>query len=194
VFFNDGIKLGGVDRFGQIVVHPRSKALFPVTLHGMSGHGNDRDMLACSLFPLTDPARGFQTVEQRHLNIHQDHVKVLPVEGFERFPAVACDQYLMAAPFEHSHCDPLIDQVVFGDQDAQGPRSSRRCRRWQVAEGMARNEELVDEVFRLCSQHISDGIQQIRLFDGLGEVSRDSDFATAGGIAAPPGRRQHDDL
>ena len=67
---------------------------------------------------LANGLRGAETVENRHLHVHQDQgVGVLARQGQRRGP-VARQVDRKAGVFEHHARDFLIHRLVFGDEDA----------------------------------------------------------------------------
>src|SRR5687767_8562416 len=70
-------------RLGEVIIHSSFETTFAVTLHGMGGHGNDGNMPAGILFPLTDSVRSFQAIHLRHLYIHEDGIVVIGLNFFK---------------------------------------------------------------------------------------------------------------
>jgi hypothetical protein len=66
------------DWFGYIRVHSSGQAKFPIALHRVCGHGDDRKVSPAVLFLGADGPGCFQAVHFGHLNVHQHHVESLP--------------------------------------------------------------------------------------------------------------------
>ena len=117
VVFDGFDEVGRGDGFGEVVVHAGVEAAFAVAVHGVGGHGDDGE-----LFPAVvgaDGAGGFDTVEFGHLDVHEDEVVVAGGEGFEGLFAVGGDVDDVAAFAEDGGDDLLVDEVVFGEEDAE---------------------------------------------------------------------------
>ena len=90
----------------------------------------DRDVLPTRI--AADGARGFQAIQHRHLDVHQDQVD-RPAPGdfqFEqRLPAVVGDVDLIALLAQDRQHDFLIDQIVFHQQQTQCGRRRKPAQR-----------------------------------------------------------------
>ena len=60
-----------------MIVHPRRLALFGVLGHGQRGHGDDRQARVFLVRQRPDLARRVQSVQDRHLDVHQHCVVIL---------------------------------------------------------------------------------------------------------------------
>ncbi len=69
-----GAQLLFINRFGQIVVHAGAQQLLFLPGHGVGRNGHDRRLLLVR--KLANQLAGTNTVHLRHLNIHQDQVKL----------------------------------------------------------------------------------------------------------------------
>lgn len=102
-----------LQRLGQILVHLSLNALLPVTHHGVSSQGNDgcpvrahasfvvanlAGSLKSSLYNMlvksdsnlsVDFANKGVSYHDRHLNIHEDYIKLLLFNGFNSLPTVS---------------------------------------------------------------------------------------------------------
>ena len=87
-FFQDVKKLVGIDRLGDIPIHARFDASFPVAFHSMSRHRNNGNMPAGDLFALSDSSRGLKTVHLRHLDVHEYELKLLVLTRVKNFLAI----------------------------------------------------------------------------------------------------------
>ena len=74
-----------IKRLGDVIIHPRFQAAFPVAFERMRRHRNDRDMLAGSSL-LADVHGCLQPIHLGHLHIHQDRI-VLAFLDLLRQPA-----------------------------------------------------------------------------------------------------------
>jgi len=110
----------------------------------MRRHRDDRLMFAGRLFGRADRSGRFPAVHLRHLDVHKHDVVPCLTNRRDRLAAVGYDGDLMPGLLQDAHRDPLIDQVVFGQQDLQSargvvderrlararPRELRLVRRW----------------------------------------------------------------
>ena len=69
-------QLIGIDRLGQVSVHPGRQAEFTVTAHGIGGHGQHRQP-GPAWVGADMPARR-QAIHHRHLHIHQHQLEISP--------------------------------------------------------------------------------------------------------------------
>src|SRR6478672_11905655 len=76
------------DRFADVCVHAVIEATLPITLHGITGHGNDWDVTVSAFLTLTNGRRCLKAIDVRHLNIHEDDVEPFSVECLKRFPTI----------------------------------------------------------------------------------------------------------
>ncbi len=116
---------GWNDRFGQIVVSAGVKAALAVAFERMGGDRDDRQVSAGPAFPFADRHNRIAAAHLRHLHVHQHKIERRGVEGVERELAVFGERDDMARFRQQPHRDPLIHDVVFGEQDAK--RGSTRC-------------------------------------------------------------------
>ena len=107
-----------VDRLGQVAIHAGRQALLTVALHGMGGHGDDRRPLSLAFSGTDHPGR-FQTVQVRHLHVHQHHIEVLLTDHFECLKAVLSDFDAVAALTQNVNGHLLVRRIVFRQQDSQ---------------------------------------------------------------------------
>src|SRR5581483_10243052 len=71
------------ERLGEVVVHPRREAALPVALHRIGGQRNDRRALPSTFAP-SDLGTGHESVQARHLTVHEDRRIGLPGQCSER--------------------------------------------------------------------------------------------------------------
>ena len=69
--------------------------------------------------------RRFKTAHFRHLDVHQDCIKVTFLQSRQSFPAVAGDNDTVPFLLKKSNRQLLVDEVVFCQQN---PQRSARCR------------------------------------------------------------------
>src|SRR6266849_1035274 len=74
------IQLLRPDRFGQISVHARAQAFFPIAFHRVRSQCNDHLMFSARLLLLADRRGGFHSVHIRHLHVHQHQVESFLLE------------------------------------------------------------------------------------------------------------------
>ena len=84
-------KLVSVDGFSDVAVHATFEKPLPVAHHRVRGHGDDRNVCAGSSFPPPNRRGGFQSVHQRHLDVHQNQVEALLLQSLECAYSVAGD-------------------------------------------------------------------------------------------------------
>ena len=56
----------------------------------MGGQGDNRQMLTTLLFTFTDHPCGLHTIHNRHLNIHQGHIKLTLLPVMQQLTAITC--------------------------------------------------------------------------------------------------------
>src|SRR5215471_11188368 len=57
----------GINGFCNVFIHAHLQAVFPVSLHGMRGHGEDGKMKSAALLPLPNGSRRSESIHVRHL-------------------------------------------------------------------------------------------------------------------------------
>ena len=86
----------GIDWLRNVVVHAGGEAAFTIAHHGMSRHGDDRDMFHVGLFLITNGdngGSGFKPVHFRHLHIDEWIRRISGANGLEtrnRKPETGC--------------------------------------------------------------------------------------------------------
>ena len=119
-----------LERLGHIAVHARRQTLLAVPLHGVSGHGHDRQMAAGGFLALTDHRRRLEATHLGHLHVHQHHIKgrggreicrgvALPKEGGQRLAAVVHDRDGVSPLLQQPQRQLLVDNIVLGQQQMQ---------------------------------------------------------------------------
>ncbi len=112
----------GLDGLGHIGIHTRLQATLAIAVHGVGGHGDNRQPVPARV--QAHDSRGFQTVQHGHLNVHEDHIVGLirrsqaGVEFRQRLPAVAGDVDAVALFAQNREHHFLIHQIVFDQEHA----------------------------------------------------------------------------
>ena len=94
----DPINLRDRNRLGDVVVHPRRQAPFPIAAHGMRGHRDDGNVRVGTAFGGANGGRRFESVHLGHLHVHEDRVERLPPPRVDRFPAIGHENRVLATP------------------------------------------------------------------------------------------------
>ncbi|EXI88900.1 MAG: hypothetical protein AW11_02003 [Candidatus Accumulibacter regalis] len=189
-----------VDRLGQIIVHAGGEAAFPVTVHGVGGHRDDRlSPLASGHFGRADPARCFEPVHDRHHHVHQHDVEAFATQPINGGLAVLHQCDAVTPAFEQPDRQLLVDGVVFDEQNGQRRSCSRRrllvrarCgRRRALVEGASeRVQELVagQRFAQLAGDSEAPATLAVALPGGCGDDQQEHRLA-AGECAQPSGER-----
>ncbi len=106
-----------MDRFGRVLVHTGLQAPLSVALQRVSGHRNDRHVMATGFLRPANRSRRLQAVHLWHLNVHQDHIEVLGLQGSETFQPVVGDDNVVSLFCQYCNCQFLIDETVFDQED-----------------------------------------------------------------------------
>ena len=105
-------------RLGDIGIHTSRQTLLFIAIHCMSGHGDHRNVLP-TLFQTHAPCR-FQTIQHRHLDIHQHHRIGALFQLYQRFFSIARQINFIAALLQYGHDYFLIHNVVFHQKHNTG--------------------------------------------------------------------------
>ena len=157
-------ELLGPERLGDVAVHARRQAAFPVALQGVGGHGDDRGMGAGARLAGPDRGGRLEPVHLRHLHVHQHGIeRRAVVQGVERLAAVADDHDLMAPFLQQADRQPLVDRVVLGQQEPQLPPARCPPRR-RPASRRSRSSTLADapRVVMIASRRVDCRIGFVR--------------------------------
>src|SRR3546814_873137 len=95
----DGFEGGGVDGFGDVVVHAGGEAAVAVLFGGAGGHGDDGGVVDVA-FEAADLGGGLEAVHAGHLDVHEDGVEAGAAHGGEGGAAVVGDFGGVAEVFE----------------------------------------------------------------------------------------------
>ncbi len=205
---------GKLHRLGQGVIHAGGMALLLQLGLQIGGHGNDRHPLP-GRFTGTDAARGFKTIDARHVAVHEDD-RVRAGRPFVNRGLTVADHLDRAATgFQQSLGDQLVGCVVLGHQYArvvcQRRRGVERRDRWlgdlgrqierqREPEAAANTGRAVDAYLavHLFDQLAGDGQAKARAAElpggravGLGEGLEDAFQVLAGDADAGIGDPEH---
>ncbi len=100
-------------------VEARGKRSLPILIEGLSGQGSDRNPAPCSR-KLPDASHSIVAKHQRHLDIENDQVEILPACCFKRCLAIRNQRYAMPAVFKHGLDDELACRGILSHEDRQG--------------------------------------------------------------------------
>ena len=118
------------DRLGQVIVHAGAKAALAVAGHGIRGHCDDVHVthyavLGLRQLGIANATRGFEAVHSGHLAVHQDHVVRDVLQRVESLLAVHDDVGAISELAELCQSDPLIHEIVLGQQQPRPVRWRR---------------------------------------------------------------------
>ncbi len=100
-----------------MVVHAGIKAALAILVKGVGSHGQDRGVAVQRIG--SDGFGGINTVQVRHLHIHQDQgVAILLGQGYRLYTIVG-QINLETDIFQQATRDFLIDRLVFRQKDAR---------------------------------------------------------------------------
>lgn len=115
----DGLdQFEGEDGFGDIIIHTGGEAGGASGRADISGHGDDGDVRP-RLMAGANAAGGVETVQFRHMTVHEDEVEGAGGKGFKGMEAVGNDLGFKAQLEQESADEDLVGEVVFGDQDPE---------------------------------------------------------------------------
>ncbi len=120
--------------------------------------------LPVAIFFLAHDARCLEAVHFGHLHVHEHQVEHIRFERFDGLAAVVGDGHAVASFFEQAGGEPLVHNVVLGDQNVQDFRGVALV--LERIPGDERNRARL----HLRAKHASDGLAQFRLPNGLEQV------------------------
>ena len=169
--------------FADVVVHTSLQASFAVPLHGVGGHGDDRQFGPFRVGAYE--TSGLEPVHLRHLHVHKNQVEVLLLQQLHSDLAILSGRDLMTGPLQQSLGQLAVNQIVFGQQDVQ----ALRCL-WFRARFCFGN--LLHLFRHLLSQRVDNSIKQHRLFNRLGDIGRPVQILPVSHTTQGVHRCQHD--
>jgi hypothetical protein len=89
-------------------------------------HRQDREAGSGRLLPRADRGGRLEAVHLRHLDIHQDDIEALPLQGGQRLTAVGGEEGRVPRLLEEGHHQALVDGIVLDDEDPQRARELGR--------------------------------------------------------------------
>lgn len=113
------MEFGGADGFAEVVVHAGGSAGLAVADEGVGGEGDDVGGGAGGGMG-AEVAGGFEAVHLGHLDVHEDDVVGLALDGGEDLEAVGGEVGAVAEAGEHVEGDLLVHDVIFGEEDVFG--------------------------------------------------------------------------
>ena len=121
---NRPIQRVGIERLGDIVVHPDLKAVFAISFHGFGSHGDNANsptggscFAAGIRFFSADRRRRVIAVHFRHLHVHQNHIERFASPQINSLPSIVGNPCLMTPSAQEPCRNFLIDPAVLGQQD-----------------------------------------------------------------------------
>ena len=123
------VKRALLDRLGKIAVHPGLETEFPVAFHCIGGHRDNRHARTRIVhLDLAHEPRCLASPEPRHLDIHEDQVKLLFLEHIDSIDTILCLDHFETHLFEHAVGDLPVDLVVLDNENPAGERRHRTSR------------------------------------------------------------------
>src|SRR2546421_11503896 len=104
------------DGFSYKVVHASFETLLATTGKCFGGHGNN-NRAAVWWFATPNFFCSFVPIHLRHLAIHKDDIVRNYPDHFDRLAAIRGHIRARTESFQHPHSHPLIDDIVFGNED-----------------------------------------------------------------------------
>src|SRR6185295_11891656 len=133
----------------------------------------DWNVKSRSLFLLANGCGGLEPSHFRHLNVHQNDIKMLCCQDIQGQLAVHCDMDKMPVLLEQANGEPLVDEIVFRQQNAQAVASHRFLERRNVFSRRLRYDGVID------FDSLGHGFEEFLLFNWFREVEGDSKLATS---------------
>ena len=153
------VKRFRVDRLRDVIVHSRRQIAVAVRRKRIRRHRQDRHRRVARQLP--DPARGFESVQARHLDVHQDQVVIAPRSHFQRFDPVRGGIDRQSGHAQQVLRHFLIDRIVLDQQQRRLP---------VLGEGRFVVAHLRTVVYgRFRPQHFEQGVVERRRRHRLGE-------------------------
>jgi len=124
---DDRREIGAAKRLCQIAIHPRGQTPLALSRHRVRRERNDPQTTAAEV--PADFVSGFESVELRHLKVHQDDVEPARRRQRDGRASIIHDGDIVPASPENGRGHFLIDCIVLGHEDAE--RLPRRGRGWK---------------------------------------------------------------
>ena len=133
-----------------------------------------------ALLPVAYFRRRIEPIQHRHLDIHENHIELLPGEGIDSQATVL--GHLDGMPLALKKCDRhlLVHRVVLGQQDAKRLPLSCGKAAW-----------LLLRLYPCSRQGLDDTLVKIRLGDGLAKKGPDPELSAPGHITRVLTGAQH---
>ncbi len=107
-----------VERFVEAIVDAGGEQLAALAGRGIGGEGNDRCPPSVA-FLGAHPPGGFQTVQGRHVLVHQHEIERVPGEQRQRFAAVVTGRDAQPRPLEKQVTELQAGRVIVHHHDAR---------------------------------------------------------------------------
>ena len=107
-------QLFAVDRLADVAVHACVQATVGIARQRVGRQGDDRHAGLLGVRQVADRSGGCQTVHDRHLNVHEHYVEILPVQGFHRLSPIASNLHGMPAFAENIGEQLLVRRSILG--------------------------------------------------------------------------------
>ncbi len=124
----DPVQVVRVDWLRQVVIHAGIQAALLIALQSMCRERNDADVLA-GAFGRANFLCRLQTIELRHLHIHENDGEVSTGDSRYGTSAVRHDGHRMTPLAEESRQDQLIHRIILGHENVERQRREWRRRR-----------------------------------------------------------------
>ena len=118
----------GFQRLDEKTVHPGRLAFLAVFFERVRRQCNDRRSSARTGFSPSNGGCRRQTVDVRHAHVHQDDVKLFALNPIDRLLPIRCQDDVVSCLRQDNFRQPLIDAIVFRDENPQTSLRSGRLR------------------------------------------------------------------
>ena len=124
-------------RLGDVIIHARGDAAFPVSFQCLGSHCDNRKVTTLHLLPATNCSGGLKAIHLRHLTIHEYESKAMVglAQASDSFPAICCYRSRMTQPDQLLQRHRLVGKIIFDHQYGAGyglsnERGVLRLRGW----------------------------------------------------------------
>ena len=97
-----------------MIVHAGFKTFLAVTRHGVSGHGDDRQILKPRI--VTNRLGCFKSTHHRHLYIHEHYIKLLSADHLQGLFPVVGNAHDQSRLLQNFFSYLLVDLIIFRQQ------------------------------------------------------------------------------